>query len=241
MWHKMSAAFSIKWVHSGRLRPAGALVPVLLAVMLLAPNGPCAQAAEEYARVTGPCNLTFPVDHGAHPDYRTEWWYYTGNLTGENDRHFGFQLTFFRSRILVPGEERKWPAEPSAWRTSQLFMAHAALSDLHGSRFYHTQKLARGAVGLAGALQTGRQVRIFVGDWFARIAPQHHELQASAPHFSLDLTARPTKPPVLHGEKGYSRKGSTPDRASCYYSFTRLDTRGTLQLHDKTLRVRGTG
>jgi predicted secreted hydrolase len=212
--------------------------PVVLLILLVMP-GFAAQASDDYATVSGPCHLTFPADHGAHPDYRTEWWYYTGNLTDENNDHFGFQLTFFRSRILSPGEEQKWPSGKSPWRTAHLFMAHAAISDFNGNRFYHAQKLARGAMGLAGAVQTHRQVQIFIADWHARIAPERHELQASAPQFSMKLTSLPTKPPILHGEKGYSRKGNSPDRASCYYSFTRMDTRGTVQIQDKSLRVKG--
>lgn len=220
---------------SAAVRRAGlAMLLIPLAVTVFA-----VPADDDFARVTGPCRLTFPADHGAHPDYRTEWWYYTGNLTDDTNRRFGFQLTFFRSRILSPGEERSWPPVRSAWRTGHVYMAHAALSDIDGNHFRHSQKLARGAVGLAGAVHTHRQLQVFIGDWFARIAPEHHDLKASTPQFGLALRAIPAKPPVLHGDQGYSRKGSAPDRASCYYSFTRMDTRGTLQVEDKTLRVTG--
>ena len=90
--------------------------------------------AGNYLSVTGPCNLEFPEDHGAHPDYRLEWWYYTGNLHSESGHRYGFQLTFFRNRISPPGAEKKWPSQPSAWRTSQLYLAHAAVSDIDGKR-----------------------------------------------------------------------------------------------------------
>jgi predicted secreted hydrolase len=104
---------------------------------------------EKFRSVTGPCDFSFPRDHGAHEGYRTEWWYYTGNLESTSQRRYGFQLTFFRTEMIPPGEEKDWPRRPSAWRTRDLFFAHAALSDLGGRRFFHDERVARGAVGLA--------------------------------------------------------------------------------------------
>ena len=101
-----------------------------------------------YLDVEGPCGLEFPKDHGAHPEYQTEWWYYTGNLkSADAKQDFGFQLTFFRVGISPPGSERDWPSDPSRWRTRDLFMGHAALTDPVRSRFLFDEKTARGAAG----------------------------------------------------------------------------------------------
>ena len=88
--------------------------------------------ATGFRSVTGPCRFSFPEDHGAHPGYRTEWWYYTGNLEAETGNRYGFQLTFFRSQITAPADEKRWPHPPSAWRTHQIYLGHAAVSDISG-------------------------------------------------------------------------------------------------------------
>ena len=194
----------------------------------------------DYLPVTGPCDLAFPEDHGAHPGYRVEWWYYTGNLSASPGERFGFQLTFFRVQPDPPGVDRSWPERPSAWRTRQLYLVHAAVSDLNRSRFYYDENIARGAVGLAGADSSLGVTRIFVGKWSAQIRDTTHHLRAHSDQFSLDLICRPAKPPVFHGNHGYSRKGDHPEEASCYYSFTRLQTAGTLVVAGKEYAVRGT-
>lgn len=204
---------------------------------------PAVSKAEDpdYPRITGPCNCHFPKDHGPHPDYKTEWWYYTGNLKSVDGRRFGFQLTFFRSRVLPPGAEASWPDPKSAWRAPQVILAHAALTDIDGKRFLHAEEMARAALGMAGASiepATGA-VDIFVKDWRVRITPETHELRAAADDFGLDLDALPERPPVLHGDAGYSLKGSTPERSSCYYSFTRLKTTGDIILNGEALPVTG--
>jgi predicted secreted hydrolase len=194
----------------------------------------------DYRSVTGPCNLAFPDDHAAHPGYRVEWWYYTGNLGALSGDRFGFQLTFFRVQPDPPGVDRSWPDRPSAWRTQQLYLAHTAVSDLNRSRFYYDEKIARGAVGLAGTEQSPSATRVFVGNWSAQLGATRQHLKASSDRFALDLTCRPAKPPVLHGVRGYSRKGECPEEASCYYSFTRLKTTGTLIVEAKEYPVQGT-
>jgi predicted secreted hydrolase len=193
----------------------------------------------DYRSVAGPCNLTFPDDHGAHPGYRVEWWYYTGNLKAPSGERFGFQLTFFRVQPDPPGVEQSWPDRPSAWRTQQLYLAHTALSDLERSQFYYEAKTSRGAVGRAGTEQNLGASRVFVGNWSANIDTARHHLQAHTERFTLDLACRPVKPPVLHGDRGYSRKGELPEEASCYYSFTRLETSGTLSVQGTTFPVQG--
>lgn len=193
----------------------------------------------KYPEVTGPCNFVFPRDHGAHPGYRAEWWYYTGNLRAAGGARYGFQLTFFRTRINPPGG-KTMPPDKSAWRTDQIYVAHAALSSIDQKRFYQAEKMARGALGLAGARQQGADVRIFLESWSVLLAPGRHRLRAAAGRFGLDLVCTPAKPPVAHGDRGYSRKGAKPYSASCYYSFTRLETSGELRIDGARVSVQGT-
>jgi predicted secreted hydrolase len=198
-----------------------------------------AEDTKGYISVTGPCDLKFPKDHASHQGYRTEWWYYTGNLQSAVGNHYGFQLTFFRRRIIPLESEKKWPTPASAWRTSQIYLAHAAISDLDGKRHFYAQRMGRGVLGIAGELWDDDIVRIFLNKWSTQIGPRAHHLKVISAPFSFDLNLTPVKPPVFHGKEGYSRKGSTPERASCYYSLTRLDTKGQVTLAGKTLAVSG--
>ena len=194
-----------------------------------------------YTRVIGPCRLKFPADHGAHPDYRTEWWYYTGNLETEEGRPFGIQLTIFRRQISPPDARKTWPDPPSGWRTQQVYLGHAALSDISGGRHFSAEDVARGALQLAGVNQTHDTTNIFLKRWRIRIGPDGHKLSVSSDDFQLDLDMQPTKPVVLHGDRGYSRKGDSKERASCYYSFTRLKSNGRLKINEQEYVVKGTG
>ncbi len=196
-------------------------------------------ADDGFLQVTGPCRLSFPADHGSHTDYRTEWWYYTGNVTDGDDRRFGFQLTFFRSGLQPPDKRRQWPDPASAWRTDQIYLAHAAVSDISGGRHLQAERMARPVISLAGADQVAGMVTIHVHGWQAVIAPGAHRLEADADAFALTLDLTPDKPAVMHGDSGYSRKGQSPERASCYYSFTRLQASGTLTVDDTRHAVRG--
>jgi predicted secreted hydrolase len=201
---------------------------------------PAPVLADGYLPVTGSCKLSFPADHGAHPAYRTEWWYYTGNVADAASKRYGFQLTFFRTRLVPPGDEKSWPSNPSPWRTDQLFLAHAALTDVAAKRFFYAEKVARGAAGLAGVEQQNGITTIFLERWSASIGSFQHRLKAFAQPFSLHLFCEPLKPLVLHGTRGYSLKGRHPESASCYYSFTRLETSGALTADGKLHPVLGT-
>lgn len=201
--------------------------------------GVFAEDTQEYLSVTGPCELKFPEDHASHQGYRTEWWYYTGNLQSAAGNRYGFQLTFFRRQIVPLESEKKWPAPASAWRTSQIYLAHAALSDLDGKRHFYAQDTGRGVLGIAGEFRNNGVVRIFLKKWSTQIGPKAHHLKVISDPFSFDLDLTPVKPLVFHGKEGYSRKGSTPERASCYYSLTRLETKGQVTLAGKTFDVNG--
>ena len=193
----------------------------------------------DFLSISGPCNLTFPKDHGPHPGYRTEWWYYTGNLQAESGARFGYQLTFFRSQISPSDAQKKWPRPTSAWRTQQIYLGHAAVSDISGKRHLQAEQVARQALGLAGTSEAAGDTIIFIKNWRAQIGENTHILKAITDAFSYDLILQPAKEPVLHGQAGYSRKGSTPRSASCYYSVTRLISDGTLTVGGKTMKVEG--
>jgi len=191
--------------------------------------------AAGFARATGPLPLTFPADHGPHPDYQTEWWYITGNLTTSNGRHFGYQLTFFR-RALVPPALRV--ARPSAWATDQAYMAHFALTDVAGKRHQAIERLSRGAAGLAGAQAV--PFRVWLEDWsVAEIGANVYRLNATQGDLALDLQLTDLKGPVLQGERGYSQKGPDPGNASYYTSLTRLPSAGTVRVGGATYAVSG--
>jgi predicted secreted hydrolase len=173
----------------------------------------------------------FPRDHFNHPAFKTEWWYYTGNLRAADGRRFGFELTFFRQGI---NREK----DSLTWGVNDLYMAHVALSDLSGGKFYHTERLNREGPGLAGVSEHDRTV--WNGNWQVRIAEQEQELQASSESFELHLKMKTRKPPVIHGLHGVSKKTAGAGHASHYISFTRLLTSGTIELKGATYKVNGT-
>jgi predicted secreted hydrolase len=188
-----------------------------------------------FARALGPRRLVFPPDHGPHPAFRTEWWYYTGNLTTADGLRFGFQLTFFRmalTAVPVGGD--------SAWRTSQVYMAHFALTDTAGRRFHAFERLDRDALGLAGA--TAEPFHVWVDDWSAAApgpAASPVRLRAADGDVAIDLVLRSQKGIVLEGEEGLSRKGPEPGNASYYYSLTRLAARGVVTVGGHAHQVSG--
>jgi predicted secreted hydrolase len=175
---------------------------------------------------------SFPRDHFNHPDFQTEWWYYTGNVKTAGGRSFGFQVTFFRQGV------RREAAPESPWAVEDIHLAHAALSDIAGGKFYHSERLNRAGPGIAGVSQ--EQGRIWNGNWQTVFAGDTQMLQAIAEDWRLGLTLNPQKPPVIHGEQGISRKGAAPGEASHYISLTRLITSGTIELGGKPYAVDGT-
>jgi predicted secreted hydrolase len=191
-------------------------------------------ASEGFLQALEPRALAFPRDHSDHPGFQTEWWYYTGNLVGKGGRPFGFQLTFFRVQ-LKPGP----PASDSAWRANALFFAHFTVTDVARKTFLVAEKSGRGAKGIAGVYSNPSGVRVFLHGWETLIREKTHQLRARADQFGIGLKLVSQKPPVLHGEKGLSRKGVGPGQASYYYSLTRMDTQGTLRVGQETFEVTG--
>jgi predicted secreted hydrolase len=178
-----------------------------------------------FARAMEPRDLVFPADHGSHDEFRNEWWYFTGNLATSSGREFGFELTFFRIGLSPRGAEE---SRASAWKANQVWMAHFAITDVQNGRLVVAERLARGALGLAGA--TATPFRVWVEDWSvsgnadaqsAALTLQAQDGQASA---SLELEA--LKPVAIHGNRGLDSKGPEPGNASYYYSFPRLAVRG---------------
>ena len=188
-----------------------------------------------FARAAGPRAFSFPRDHGPHPEFRTEWWYYTGNLRAGDGRHVGFQLTFFRN-ALGPGPV----ARDSDWGATQVYLAHFAMTDTRGGRFLAFARSSRAALGLAGA--EAEPFRVWLEDWVAEGAGRAAlpmRLRAAEGEAAIDLALESAKPVVLQGERGLSRKGPEPGNASYYYSLTRMPARGTVRLGRETLAVAG--
>lgn len=191
--------------------------------------------------------FAFPRDHGPHPEYRNEWWYVTGNLESAAGRRFGYELTLFRFALMPASQQL--PERASAWRTSQVYIAHFAVTDRETRQFRVAQRFARGSLGLAGA--TSQPFRIWLGDWSitglrsSPRAPGEFEfglpwrLQAGDDEMAVTLTLVPRKAPVLNGVDGFSQKAATAGNASYYYSVTRLETEGTIRIRDDETAVRG--
>jgi predicted secreted hydrolase len=180
--------------------------------------------------------FVFPDDHGAHEEYRSEWWYFTGNLDSAEGRHFGFELTFFRFG-LSPQEH----ARTSEWATNQAWMAHFGLTNTAEGDFHASERFARGALGLAGS--SAEPLRIWVDDWGATGRADAHaielRLQASDQDRAIDLTVEAVDGVVLQGDRGVDAKGPEPGNASYYYSIPRLAAHGTVTLGDDAIPVSG--
>jgi len=177
----------------------------------------------------------FPADHGVHPDFKTEWWYFTGNLRSSNGKEFGYQLTFFRQGIREPGAA----AATSRFVVKDVPFAHFAVSEIDSGRFHHFQRLARGAYGEAGFDKGDRLA--WIRDWEClRTGPETFRLSAKEEGISIDLNLTSAKAPVIHGRGGVSQKAEGEGRASHYYSLSRLDTHGRLTIDGETHEVSGT-
>jgi len=185
--------------------------------------------SQDFRRVTEPIPLSFPEDHAQHPPYQNEWWYFTGNLETSEGGRLGFQYTLFR--FATPPAQ----AIDSEWETQAMWMAHLALSDGREQRFFQAERFARGSLELAGA-ETDRW---WLRDWEVTLDSQDWQLKADAGDFALDLSLTPSRPIVLQGDEGYSRKGPDPGNASRYYSITRLATNGQIRIGNETFPVQG--
>ena len=184
---------------------------------------------------TGPRRFAFPEDHGPHPEYALEWWYYTGNLQDAEDRRFGYELTFFRRGIGNTGSSRT-----SEWAAEDIYFAHFAFTDVESDEFYVFERYSRDALDLAGAV--GSPFRVWIEDWSAEgsgdgTVPMR--LRAREEGVEINLSLNSDKDIILHGEDGFARKGSKPGEASYYYSMTRMPTTGVVTLDGRAHSVSG--
>lgn len=176
--------------------------------------------------------ILFPRDHGKHPGFETEWFYFTGHLESKEDKDWGFQVTFFRRTMFMDPPEKE-----SAWVVRDLYPAHFAISDITAQTFFHTEMITREGPGLAEAALNRLDVR--VKDWRATMENNQIRLKARSKGYSLDLVLSPLKPPVPHGDNGFSIKAGSGSQASHYYSFTRLQASGELSIGEKVFPVTG--
>lgn len=188
-----------------------------------------------FKSVTAPREFVFPDDHGPHPDYALEWWYFTGNLESPDGRHFGYELTFFRIGLTPEEFDRS-----SEWASNQMYTAHFALTDVENDRFYSSERYGRDALGLVGAV--GSPFRVWLEDWSATSTSGSTlpiRLIAREDGVEIDLLLNSKKGVVLNGEDGFSRKGNNTGEASYYYSMTRMPTEGIIAIDEQTHTVRG--
>jgi predicted secreted hydrolase len=188
---------------------------------------------------------SFPRDHNSHPEFATEWWYYTGHLTSRDGRKWGYQLTWFRT-ALAPEIKRK-----SKWATRDIMFAHFALTDENGKRFFFTDKIGRANIGLSKADAKSLTPRIWCENWKLQFSGKKGEFQAfeakgvsdalgtKATTFAINLNVHSSKPPVINGINGVSQKSTGVGRASHYYSYTDLDSKGTITVGDEKFEVTG--
>ncbi len=176
--------------------------------------------------------FTFPRDHAAHPDFRVEWWYYTGNVDAADGRRFGYQVTFFRVGVDPA------PANPSRWAVRDIYMTHVAVSDPAGRRYRFAERLNRAGPGIAGAATD--RYRVWNDDWTAeRGADGRHAIRLMADDLGVDLVLDEGRPPVINGIDGISQKGRDAGNASHYYALTRMPTRGTITIDNERIAVTG--
>ncbi len=205
---------------------SGILRRQLLAAGLAAPWLPAAaQGAASMRR-----ELQFPRDLGSHDDHAIEWWYLTGRLLS-GAQEFGFQLTFFRSR--VPGTQ----GMTSAFAARQLIFAHAAVTDVSGKKLWHDQRIARAGFGLAQASEHDTDVAL--RDWSLRRESAHYLARANSKNFRFQLDLTPAQGLLLQGDRGLSRKGPDQKSTSYYYSLPQLQANGSLTLSGQVMPVRG--
>ena len=189
-----------------------------------------------FARALKPQKFSFPGDHGSHNTYRSEWWYFTGNLKNPQGRKFGYELTFFRFALKAQKQESK-----SSWRSNQMYMAHLTLTDVESGTFYTDERKSREGNDLAGA--SNKKYQVWLYDWSAKTEGEADfplRLKAKSNDFAIDLLLTSKKRYVLQGDEGLSQKSREPGNASYYYSYPRLETKGSVSVAGKQFLVTGT-
>ncbi len=206
------------------------LLPLCLFVytLLLAPLVP----AQEFKKALPGYQFEFPRDHGSHPEFRTEWWYYTGNLQTKNGREFGFMMTIFRNATAPP------ETAASPLLANQFYLGHFAISNIQEDLHKSWEKIGRKGLGQASA--SVETLDVSLGDWSMKLNENDSmEITAVADGYSIALTMDPEKPFVIHGKNGAHQKANDPGQASHYISFTRLSTNGSVEWDGVKYEVSG--
>lgn len=222
-------------------------VLLLVANTTLGEHIPEATKHIPWQRATSPRDWIFPRDHGAHPEYRTEWWYIVGHLFTEDGRRFGVQITFFRHGISSKGRNPV-TQKRSAWRTDDVHFAHFAIADEQGQNYFHAERITRPVHGRAWAHTDTLDVHN--SGWWLRCEPSacgqgtsddpfRAEFFAEDNRVSAHIRLQAIKPLVFQGERGLSQKSSDTGNASHYYSMTRLQATGKINIRENNFSVKG--
>jgi predicted secreted hydrolase len=225
-------------IHSNALGKWNVIIFGLLFIL----SFPIKIYSEDFKRALPGRVFSFPQDHFSHPEFKTEWWYYSGHLQSrdQDKRSFGYQLTFFRT-----GLTRETKNQKSKWSIQNLYFAHLALTDESRKKFEYREKISRGSLGEAGTFlySTGEKYfRVWIEDWSVEVKGpmmRDHLLKAGDKDFGIELLLTPEKDPMIHGQNGISQKAEGEGYASHYYSITRLKTEGKIFLKAKDIAVQG--
>ncbi|MFH1147597.1 MAG: lipocalin-like domain-containing protein [Pseudomonadota bacterium] len=208
-------------------------VPFICALILHSISVTCPSiAGGDFKQALPGYKFRFPQDHFSHPDFKLEWWYYTGNLHTAYGKGFGYELTFFRVGLALPD-----PSRTSRWAVSSIYLAHLALTDKSNGRFFYRERINRGSLGQAGAATD--RYHVWIDDWQVRENGNKHTLAAGNSQLGINLEICPVKSPVIHGENGVSQKAESTGNASHYYSLTRMVTKGVIRHNGSTHKVTG--
>jgi predicted secreted hydrolase len=208
-------------------------------VLPAAAQVPAAAVQAQSGGAMTPRSLQFPRDHGTHNRTQTEWWYLTGSAQDPRGRAFGFQVTFFRSRVDEAASLQ------SRLAAKHILFAHAAITDVQGAQLWHDQRMARWngeppAQRERGVFASDQDMHVVLRDWtIQRHASGGYSARVLGGDIGIELQATPTQAILLQGDQGLSRKGPDPAQASFYVSHPQLDTRGTLTLQGQAFTIAG--
>ncbi len=209
-------------------------IPLLLLFILSYPLKDKAAMAGSFFRKAQPgYKYNFPVDHFAHPEFQTEWWYYSGHLRTDEGRRFGYELTFFQAGI----ESQRKRESISRWVIKDIYFAHMAISDEDKKEFHFWEKINRKGPGIAGA--ENDRLLVWNEGWCLQEKNMAHHIKAKEEGYGMDLLLMPMKSPVIHGLDGIIRKSQDSNMASHYYSLTRLNAQGRIWIRGKRFDVKG--
>lgn len=192
-------------------------------------------SSDQFYSVTPNKQFDFPRDHGNHVNYSTEWWYFTGNLKTEENRHFGYQLTFFRRGLPNNHEKRE-----SKWAAENIYMGHFTLTDTTNNTFHQFEKFNRNSFNMAGS--SDKHLDVWIDKWFVTTDsnnPLMLNVSAKESGISINFQLESDRDPVLQGDNGYSVKSRKENSASYYYSVPRMDTTGIISISDRNYDVKG--